>query len=90
MLSVIIEKQAQKFVAKLPPKQSRQIKTKILELLNNPHPTDSKQLQGFVYKRVDVGEYRIIYNVQQKTLTIPVIGKRNDGEAYKKLKRRLR
>ena len=38
--------------------------------------------------RADVGEYRIIYTVENDTLNVFVIGKRNDAEVYKKLKRK--
>jgi mRNA interferase RelE/StbE len=39
--------------------------------------------------RVDVGEYRIIYKIHEaeNMVLMPIIGKRNDGEVYKKFKR---
>jgi len=33
-------------------------------------------------------EYRIVYEFDQDTVRIPVVGKRNDGEVYKKAKRK--
>lgn len=53
----------------------------------NPYPQDSKVLMGYpAYRRVSVGEYRIVYRVVDDILLISLIGKRNDDEVYKKLK----
>jgi mRNA interferase RelE/StbE len=45
-------------------------------------------MRGYHYWRVDIGEYRIIYEVEGNTLCIILIGKRNDDEVYKKLRRK--
>ena len=64
MLNVNLSRQASKFLKKLPAKQARQIATKIMELRTNPNVHDSIQLKGYPeYRRTDIGEYRIIYNV---------------------------
>ena len=52
-----------------------------------PFPNDSERLKGMDLSRVDVGEYRIIYRVRGDMLDVPIIGKRNDDEVYKRLKR---
>ena len=55
-------------------------------------PHDAKKLQGVDhYYRISVGEYRIIYRIDvvNNVLIIAVIGKRNDDEVYKRLKRSL-
>lgn len=69
-------------------KHYRQITIKIFSLLKEPRPQDSKDLKGYDFKRVDIGEYRIIYRVDNDSLFIELIGKRNDDEVYKKLRRR--
>ncbi|MEN0058816.1 MAG: hypothetical protein AAGB31_08275, partial [Bdellovibrio sp.] len=70
-------------------KIARQIALKIQALRSNPDPQDSSQLKGYApLKRADQGEYRIIYRVDGDTLYIEIVGKRNDGEVYKKLKRK--
>jgi len=50
---------------------------------------DSLKLKGYSYHRADVGEYRIIYSVQEQTLEILLIDKRNDDQIYKQLKRTI-
>jgi len=35
-----------------------------------------------------VGEYRVVYWYDDETLSIDVVGRRNDGDVYKKAKRK--
>lgn len=88
MLKLQISKDAQKFLDTLPSKQFRQVVRRILALAEDPPPHDSEKLQGFPFLRNDVGEYRIVYDVQGDTVRVAVAGKRNDEEVYKKLKNR--
>jgi len=85
MLTLSISHDAQKFLDKLPPKQFRQVVRKVFALLDNPTPPDSKQLKGYPFWRADSGEYRIIYDVQETTLRLILVGKRNDDEVYRRL-----
>lgn len=79
-----------KFLQKLPAKRFRQIVTTIFRLKEQPELHNSKHLIGYSeYRRVDIGEYRIIYRVDDGTVKICVIGKRNDSEVYKQFKRSL-
>ena len=91
MLKLLPTKQAAQFIEALPPKQFRQIWLKVLDLLRDPYPQDSSPLRGYSYHRADIGEYRIVYDVQgienDLTLRLILIGKRNGDEVYEKLKR---
>jgi mRNA interferase RelE/StbE len=89
MLQINFTKQAEKFLRKIPSKHAKQIAKKIMSIRENPLPNDSKKLIDTAYLRTDVGEYRIIYLVEENILNILLIGKRNDGEVYRKLKRSL-
>ena len=86
MYKLDITKQALKFVENLPPKQFKQITKKLFELIADPNPNDSKKLKGYSFKRTDIGEYRIIYRIEDDCIKIAVIGKRNDDSVYKILK----
>ncbi len=88
MLILKLDRSVDRFFARVNPKHGRQIAEKIQLLRNNPKPQDSKQLYGYNYLRADSGEYRIIYNFTEDTLYIALIGKRNDDEVYKQLKRK--
>lgn len=90
MLKIDLQKDAAKFLKKLPPKHKKQIAHKIVDLCETPIPHDSKILKGTTtsFRRVDIGEYRIVYTVEKDAVHIFLIGKRNDAEVYKKLKRK--
>jgi mRNA interferase RelE/StbE len=85
MLKLLVSKKVQKFLDELPPKQFRQIMKKVFSLLEDPRPHDSEELRGYPFLRNDVGEYRIIYDVQGDTLRLILVGKRNDAEVYRQL-----
>jgi len=77
------------FLRTLPPKQFRQVFTKAFELMANAEPQDSKTLAGYEYRRADIGEYRIVYRFDRDFLYVALIGKRNDSDIYKRLKRKV-
>ena len=74
-----LSNQARKFLDTLPPKQFKQVGSKMLNLERNPFPADYRHLSGHpgVF-RVDIGEYRICYTSKESLTKIGVIGKRND------------
>jgi mRNA interferase RelE/StbE len=89
MIEINFSRQAVKFLENAHPKHSKQIARKLSDLRNEPISNDSSQLKGQYakYRRADIGEYRIIYFVEGEVLYIVLIGKRNDSEIYKILKR---
>ncbi len=90
MLKLLVSKKVRKFLDDLPPKQFRQIMKKVFALLEDPKPHDSEELRGYPFLRNDVGEYRIIYDLQGDTLRLILVGKRNDDEVYRQLRGRTR
>ena len=87
MLEIEFSKRSRKFLLRIPAKHAGQITRKAESLAVNPFPSDSERLKGYVLHRADIGEYRIIYYLDGALLHIYLIGKRNDGEVYKQLKR---
>ena len=80
------------FLKGLQPKIAAQISKKIFALNLDSLPSDSKALIGYPdHFRVDIGEYRIIYSYvsSDDLVEIVLVGKRNDDEVYKRLKRLL-
>jgi len=88
MLKLDLTKGAIAFLEQLPPKQFRPVANKVFSLMANPEPHDSQELTGYPFRRADIGEYRIIYRVEGEVLKVPLIGKRNDDEVYRRLKAR--
>ena len=85
MLPLSLSKASVRFLDTLPPKQYRQVVRKIIMLMADPRPADAERLKGYDYFRVTVGEYRIIFDVQDGVLRVIAIGKRNDDEVYRRL-----
>jgi mRNA interferase RelE/StbE len=78
------------FLKGLQPKIAAQIARKVLSLNVDPLPSDTKELKGYTgLYRVDSGEYRIVYqfDAQEGLVTVLLVGKRNDDDVYKQLRR---
>ena len=93
-MSVIdLKPKAKKFIESLPSKHKRQVKDSILSLQEKPVPHDAKKLLGYdSYLRVDIGEYRIIYQYEEAKdlVTVMLVGRRNDDNLYRVEKRTLK
>jgi mRNA interferase RelE/StbE len=88
MLKIDFSKQAEKFLRKSPTKHSKQIVKRIIDFANSPDITKAKELKGFKpFMRLKSGEYRIIFYLEEDILKIQIIGKRNDDDIYKRIKR---
>jgi mRNA-degrading endonuclease RelE of RelBE toxin-antitoxin system len=89
MLKIKFERQAEKFLSKqlkINARLAKQITKEILILSNNPQITSSKALVGYdSYRRLRVGDDRIVYHYDERNLHIVIIGKRED--IYKKFTR---
>ena len=77
---ISIDKQVLKSFRKLPEKHARQIQETLERLKVNPHPHDSVKLTTSGGFRVTVGEYRILYTVEEDPaeVVIYLIIRRND------------
>jgi mRNA interferase RelE/StbE len=77
-----------KYLKELPPRHCKQVALTILALTQNATPHDSIGLTGHTpWRRVDIGEYRVVYRFDDNTIYVPVVGKRNDSEVYRHLPR---
>ncbi len=87
-LTLDISSQAEKFLSKRSGKELRQLSEKIDQLCGNPFPGDATNVSGYAsFKKVDQGEFRIIYGVETEALKILIVERRNDDEVYKVLRR---
>ena len=78
--SIGILRRAQKELAQLPKQEFERIKESIGNLSQDPRPQGCKKLTGREGWRIRVGDYRVIYEIDdtQQTLTILHIGHRRD------------
>jgi mRNA interferase RelE/StbE len=77
---VVIEKKASRALVALDQHHRARITGAIELLARNPYPPAARTLTNRLAYRVRVGDYRIIYSVQESTITIVVvaIGHRKD------------
>jgi mRNA interferase RelE/StbE len=85
--NIEFDRKALKDFRSIPVPVAKRIKTAIAQLAENPYPLGHKRLQGQLrdYVRIRVGDYRIIYSVEQEALVVLVIQVGHRGEIYKKL-----
>lgn len=81
---IVIEKLAEKFIIKLPKPEKERVLKAIYQL---PEGNDIKELKGKKHKglyRLRVGDYRVIYTIDNGKLVIYVIDSGNRGDIYKR------
>ena len=78
--SVGVQRRAQKQIARLPATTQDRIEDALQSLANDPRPRSSRKLRGREGVRLRVGDYRVIYEVDdgRRTITILQIGLRRD------------
>lgn len=82
MYQIILKKKAKKFIDKLPVNEKRRVVAAIERL---PNGEDIKKLKGYDdLLRLRVGDYRIIYTIDNGKLIIYVIDIDNRGDIYKR------
>ena len=80
MYKILLKKRAKKFIDRLPLNEKRRVVAAIERL---PQGEDIKRLKGYEgLMRLRVGEYRIIYTVDNGELVVYVIDAGNRGQIY--------
>lgn len=69
---IIIEKNAQKDAEKIPTKYRSAIDKEIISLVSNPRPYGSKKLTEKEGYRIRVGNYRILYTIDDEAKIVVV------------------
>ncbi len=80
---VEISSRAAKQLKKLPPDIQDRINEKILELAENPRPNGVVKLENDDKYRIRVGNYRILYEIQDDLLIIKVVKVGHRREVYR-------
>ena len=79
---VIIEKKAEKFIRKQGKKDQERLLKAVYKL---PEGTDMKKLKGSEMFRLRVGNYRILYAINDGIKVITVENIDNRGDVYKRI-----
>jgi len=80
---IFIKKSAEKEMDILPDKISERILRIILSLKNEPKPHGIIKLKNIIGYRIRVGEYRILYSVDEKEKKIEISSVLHRKDAYK-------
>lgn len=82
MYKVLIEKNAQKQLEKIPEPDYSRVKAAILDLAGNPRPRGCKKLKGREGYRIRQGNYRIIYEIHDDILSVLVLAAGHRKDIY--------
>jgi len=76
--SVVLSRKSEKFLKKVPPQDKKRLVDALVELGRNPWFTQYKKVRGYPFYRIRVGDYRIIYSVDEesKVVYVVIIGRR--------------
>lgn len=80
---VILTRQPYKALAKLPADLRKRVDEKLLTLECNPRPQGCKHLKHVDLYRLRVGDWRIIYSIEDDKLIVLVIRIAPRGEVYR-------
>jgi mRNA interferase RelE/StbE len=80
MFLLLILPRAQKELARLPEREYERIRDAISALAETPRPPGCLKLSGREGWRIRVGDYRVVYEIDDKanTLTVLQVGHRRD------------
>jgi mRNA interferase RelE/StbE len=81
--TVLIERYAQKQIMKLDKKIIPVIKASIVDLADNPRPYGYKKLKGEDAYRIRVGNYRVIYEIEDDKIIVTVVSVGHRKNIYK-------
>ncbi len=81
---LVFARSARKELESLPATIVRRILPRIESLPIDPRPPGCRKLSGTNdLWRIRVGDYRVIYSIEEQMLTIEVIAVRHRGDAYR-------
>jgi mRNA interferase RelE/StbE len=81
--NLLLEKVVFKQLRNIPEKEYNRIMITISNLANNPRPYGYKKLRSRPGYRIREGDYRIIYEIKDKILTVIVIDVGNRKDIYR-------
>lgn len=85
MYKITYSKEAEKALTRIPNKTAKLIREKIEALAENPYAKNpnAKKLQEREGYRLRIGDWRVIYKIQNEKLIIIVLKVASRGEVYK-------
>jgi mRNA interferase RelE/StbE len=80
MYEIKVRGRARKQILRIPPPHFQRIKEQIAALAQNPRPAGAKKLVGETGYRIRIGDYRVLYEIDDdmRRITIYRVGHRRD------------
>ena len=82
---LVITRSAERELARLSTEIRRRIALRLQALASEPHPAQSARLRGSDYFRLRVGDYRVIYSVDDSSLNVTILAVGHRREVYRDL-----
>jgi len=81
--TLLIVRAAEKELDRLPESIHTRLSSRILSLEDDPMPKGCQKLSGRQQYRVRVGDYRIVYTIDDDARTVKVVAVGHRGEVYR-------
>jgi len=82
--TVLFKPSAQKTLSKLSEQLQKRIVKKAMALAGNPRPMGSEKLSGYENRyRIRVGDYRVVYMIEDDRLIVTIIDLGHRREIYR-------
>jgi len=81
--TVVVTDKVRKIILKLPSSTASRIENSLLALEEDPRPSGCKKLKGRSGYRIRIGDYRIIYEIEDNILRVIVIDLGHRKDIYK-------
>ena len=81
--TIVLLRRAQKELANLPNPEYQRVRDAIADLANDPRPTGCKKLSGRNGWRIRIGDYRVIYEINDRELLVTVVRVGNRRNIYR-------
>ena len=84
MYKLLIKTSAERDLRKLPGSVFQRVNERILALRSDPRPPGAGKLSGELEGwRIRVGDYRILYQIDDKTQTVTIVRVKHRREVYR-------
>lgn len=83
LYTVILKRSAEKELDRLPAKLHERVTAKLLELERHPRPRGVQKLHGQDCYRIRIGDYRVLYLIDDRSATVEIIAVGNRREVYR-------
>lgn len=81
--SIEIKRSAEKSMVRLPSDVFERVANAVLALETDPRPRGVKKLSGKEYYRLRVGDYRVLYTVDDTARTVQIMAAGTRGHIYR-------